>query len=342
MPCSAEIDPPCAATAAIDELVDRLLVPGHERRRVDAVGRLHVVVQVAVAEMAEVDHPDGAGKPAASAASVDATKAGMRDTGSEMSCLMFSPSSACASGMLSRRCHIARDCSMLSASAASPITAVVEHLLEQAFEQLRAHARRFRCPTARAAPSTVPAAAGAAGREMLAHQSQREVVHQLEAGQPGAEPRLRALQQRDRGVDARRTLAQAVIVAAGLREQLQRRGGDDAERAFAADEQVAQVVAGVVLAQPAQAVPDLAVGGDDLEAEAQVARRAVAQHLRAAGVGRQIAADRATAFGRQAEREQQAGVGGRLLHRLQDAAGLDGHASGWPGRSRGPGSSAPG
>ena len=38
-----------------------------------------------------------------------------------------------------------------------------------------------------------------------------------------------------------------------------RRGGDDAERALAADEQVAQVVAGVVLAQAGQAVPDLAL-----------------------------------------------------------------------------------
>ena len=33
------------------------------------------------------------------------------------------------------------------------------------------------------------------------------------------------------------------------REQLQRRGGDDAERPFGADEQVLEVVAGVVLAQ---------------------------------------------------------------------------------------------
>ena len=43
------------------------------------------------------------------------------------------------------------------------------------------------------------------------------------------------------------------------RVQLHGRGGDDAQRALAADEQVAQVVAGVVLAQARQAIPDLAL-----------------------------------------------------------------------------------
>ena len=117
-------------------------------------------------------------------------------------------------------------------------------------------------------------------------------------------------------------LAIAVTIAAGPRMQLQRRRGDDAERAFAADEEVAQVVAGVVLAQARQAVPDLALGRHHLEAEAELARIAVAQHLRAAGVGGEVAADRAAAFGGEAEREQQAVLRRRLLHPLQHAAGL--------------------
>ncbi len=43
------------------------------------------------------------------------------------------------------------------------------------------------------------------------------------------------------------------------REELQRRGGDHAQRALGADQQLLQVIAGVVLAQALQAVPDLAV-----------------------------------------------------------------------------------
>ena len=69
------------------------------------------------------------------------------------------------------------------------------------------------------------------------------------------------------------------------REQLQHRRGDDAERALGADEQLLEVVAGVVLAQAAQAVPDAPVGQHDLEAEHELARVAEAQHRGAAGVG---------------------------------------------------------
>ena len=87
------------------------------------------------------------------------------------------------------------------------------------------------------------------------------------------------------------------------RKQLQHRRGNDAERAFAAEEQLLQVVAGVVLAQALEAVPHAAVGEHDFESEYQVARVAVAQHRGAAGVGRQIAADGAAAFGRERQRE---------------------------------------
>ncbi len=53
---------------------------------------------------------------------------------------------------------------------------------------------------------------------------------------------------------------------ARFREQLDRRRGDDAERALAADKQMLQVVARIVLAQAAQPVPDAAVGQHDLDA----------------------------------------------------------------------------
>ena len=81
------------------------------------------------------------------------------------------------------------------------------------------------------------------------------------------------------------TAAQAVSCARRQRIELHRRGGDDAQRAFAADEQVAQVVAGVVLAQARQALPDLALRRDHFQPQAQLARVAVAHHLGAAGIG---------------------------------------------------------
>jgi hypothetical protein len=74
------------------------------------------------------------------------------------------------------------------------------------------------------------------------------------------------------------------------------RGGNHPQRALRANEQVAQVVAGVVLAQTRQAVPDLALRGDHLQPQTQLAGVAVAQHLGAARVGAQVAANGATAF----------------------------------------------
>ena len=75
-----------------------------------------------------------------------------------------------------------------------------------------------------------------------------------------------------------------------------------------------QVVAGVVLLQRAEAVPDAAVGEHDLEAEHELARVAVGQHADAAGVGAEVAADLAGALRRQAEREQAVDAVGGGVH----------------------------
>jgi hypothetical protein len=61
-------------------------------------------------------------------------------------------------------------------------------------------------------------------------------------------------------------------------------------------QEVLQVVAGVVLAQAPESIPHAAVGKHDLEPEHQLARVAVAHHARAAGVGREVAADLAAAL----------------------------------------------
>jgi hypothetical protein len=111
----------------------------------------------------------------------------------------------------------------------------------------------------------------------------------------------------------------------GRGPQLQHGLGDDPERALGAHEQMLQVVARIVLLERAQAVPDVAVGQYDLQAHHQVARIAVAQHLHAAGIGREVAADQAGTLCAEAERKETVVARRGLLQRLQDAAGLDGH-----------------
>ncbi|MNZ91458.1 hypothetical protein D3C78_1104450 [compost metagenome] len=114
-------------------------------------------------------------------------------------------------------------------------------------------------------------------------------------------------------------------VARGQGMQLEHGGGDDAQRAFGANEQLLEVVARVVLAQTAQRGVDAAVGQHGLDAQREVAHIAVAQHGRAAGVGREIAADLARTFGAYAQREQAPGFFGRGACGLQRDAGLQRH-----------------
>jgi hypothetical protein len=82
-------------------------------------------------------------------------------------------------------------------------------------------------------------------------------------------------------------------------EKLEYGSGNDAKSPLGADEQVLQVVASVVLAQAAQAIPDLAAGQHDLQTEGQFTRVAITQNLHTARVGGQIAADLAASLGSQ-------------------------------------------
>ena len=91
-----------------------------------------------------------------------------------------------------------------------------------------------------------------------------------------------------------------------------------------ADEELLQVVAGIVLAQAAQPVPHRAVRQHHFEPERQIARVAVAQHGDAAGIGREIAADLAAALGAEAQGEEPVGLRRGALHLGEDRAGLDG------------------
>ena len=85
-----------------------------------------------------------------------------------------------------------------------------------------------------------------------------------------------------------------------------------------------EVVAGVVLPERRQPVPDPAVRQHHLEPEREVARIAVAQHAGAARVGGQVAADPRRPLAAEREGEQAAGLGGGFLDVGQDHPGLDG------------------
>ncbi len=148
--------------------------------------------------------------------------------------------------------------------------------------------------------------------KVFVHQAERKLAHHLKTRQPRTQVLVRQAQQRH-GVFHRRHGSPCCEARCGNGVELQGRGGNDAQRAFAPDKQIAQVVAGIVFSQAGEAVPDLALRGDDFNAQAQLARIAVAHDLRAACVGGQVAANRAAALGGQAEREEKTGLLGRIL-----------------------------
>ena len=162
---------------------------------------------------------------------------------------------------------------------------------------------------------------------MLEHHLDAHPQHQFEArhaagGALGGEAeqlerRLRRRHPDERDFDRART-----------RHQPQHRGGDDAERAFRADEQVLEVVAGVVLLELVEVVEHAAVGEHHLDAERVRARDAVGERGGAAGIGREIAADGAGALRRQQLRIEPVDFGGGLARPLQGHAGLAGDGVG--------------
>src|SRR3546814_5646370 len=72
--------------------------------------------------------------------------------------------------------------------------------------------------------------------------------------------------------------------ARGQRRELQRRLHDQRQRAFAADQQVGEVVYGRILGGVAPDADDIAAAGDGDQPEHEVARRTVIHRVRAAGV----------------------------------------------------------
>ncbi len=156
---------------------------------------------------------------------------------------------------------------------------------------------------------------------MLARHGDRQRRHQLEARDPIAQCRTQIAEQTHARCDVRHS-GKRRDARAGGRVELQHGGRHDTQRALGADEELLEIVAGVVLAQPAQTVPDAAVGQHDFDAEHELARVAEAQHRGASGIGREIAADRAAPFGRKRKRKEQPVVGGGLLDGGERHAGF--------------------
>ena len=97
----------------------------------------------------------------------------------------------------------------------------------------------------------------------------------------------------------------------------------DSQRALGAAQQVAQVVTAVVLLQRRQTVEDATVGQHRLDSRDQRAHRAVAQHLRAAGVGRDEPSDRRRPLAAEGQRKAQPVGEHGIVEILEHHAGLD-------------------
>ena len=111
----------------------------------------------------------------------------------------------------------------------------------------------------------------------------------------------------------------------GLREELQGRSGHDAQRSLTADEELLEIVAAIVFAEHIETVPDAPVAEHHLEAQNEVSRHAVAQHVDPAGVGGDVAADAARALRAESDREQAIRCLRRLLGVFENASGFDDH-----------------
>jgi hypothetical protein len=106
------------------------------------------------------------------------------------------------------------------------------------------------------------------------------------------------------------------------RKQFQAGRGDHAERALAADQQLREVVASVVLRKRCELRDHAAVSQHGFQPVREIARHAIAQHCGAAGIGGEIATDLAAAFRAETQREHAIRLQRSFLHGSQRAAGL--------------------
>ena len=257
MPCSALMLPPSAATASWTRRLIAASLRAQERAGIDARRRLHVVVQVAVAQVAEVHHAHaGECRLQREPGGVDETRdrrdrqrdvvlhdvalrgLGQRDRFAQLPQRPRLRHRRGQRGVGHQRPGLRGREQGLELRARVRLAVVVGLLEQHRPRRGRQRSRQV--------------------REVVLDQRQRDAPHQLEAGEGRAEVPAGQGQQ-PHAVLERGARGQHGAARARLRMQLERGRGDHAQRALAADVEVAQVVAGVVLAQAAEPVPDLAV-----------------------------------------------------------------------------------
>ena len=167
-------------------------------------------------------------------------------------------------------------------------------------------------------------------QQRLAIQRQADLGEVLDAMDRGAVEELQRAGDDLRGDDVGDRLRGLVhlgeggdhgLLGGGLGDELQQDLGDDAERAFRADEQVAQRIAGDVLHALVAGPEHLAVGQHDFQAHDVIAGDAVFEAAQAAGVLGHVAADGGDLH--------RAGVG-----RIEQARGAGGVGDGLRGGAR--------
>ncbi len=103
--------------------------------------------------------------------------------------------------------------------------------------------------------------------------------------------------------------------------------GDDSQRSFRSDEEVLQVVPGIVLDQGAKPVPDPSIRQHNFHSEHLVACRAISKDVQTATICGDRAADGGSAACAPVRSENQFVFRHGFLQRLHDAPRLDGHSA---------------
>ncbi len=162
---------------------------------------------------------------------------------------------------------------------------------------------------------------------MRHHEIEPKTRDQFEGGDLAARFFAREIEQCE-GVGRRGQADKGGRDRPGLGKELQDGRRDDFERSLRADEEILEVIAGIVFFQLGKTGVDASVGKHGLDAEHEIARGAIGDDARAAGVGGEIAADGAGALGGEGEGKQAADAIGFFPGRGEHHAGLDRHRAG--------------
>ena len=169
--------------------------------------------------------------------------------------------------------------------------------------------------------------------QLAQHQLQAGAVEKLERAQRAPQALFRETHRRDGGAETRRAGERDV----GRDRPRGRDEGDlrdHAERSLRPDEQLLQVVPGVVLAQSPQKVQHAAVREHDFQTEHRASQRPVSHEPQPAGVGADVAADLALPLRAEVQGDGQTVRVHSALQVLEHDASLGDHHPGAPVHGR--------